>query len=333
MSTDYFDLAFEYAPVLWQKANEINLRGDCITKVDFASDLSEIENNWENVIDPSNELKAHGYYSVVETTTHYFILYAFYHGQDWYGGDSPIAYFRKKFDEHLHDMEGALAVVTKRKNKSKERVDAFITVSHYHFYTYANWKRNDGSFLHRDVWANRIRGFKEDVDGNIWPSDDNGLNRFSLYAQAMGHGIRGDRKKWGSERKIIRYFPSKDTAGIPDLDNPDSFTTGSGGYGYQDVRYKLIDFFEPGGLWENKDNLKVFRANDKGKDAFVALNESGKPTAGSANPPWGWDDTDDKHKCGELAINPAHIVYDYLTGLREYSLEYVYNLFLNIKNA
>ena len=270
---------------------------------------------------------AHGYYSVVETTTHYFILYAFYHGQDWYDGKYFYDKIRKNFDEHLNDMEGALAIITKKAN---ERVDAFITVSHFHFYTYANWKEDDKKFLYKDPWTDRIRGYKEDLDGYIRPTKHNGRYRFSLYAQAKGHGIRGDRKKWGNEEKIIRYFPSIDTSEEPDDKNYKK----ENDYYYQEVRYQLINFFERDGLWENKDNPKIFQANKKGQDAFVEPDEedNNNPVSGSANPPWGWDDIDDRHKCGELAINPANIVHDYLTGLREFSLEYIHNPYLNIFN-
>jgi len=321
-------LAFKHAPVLWQKVNDTNPRGDYITRVDFAGSLDEIIYSWSKVNDKNNKLLAHGYYSVVETTTHYFILYAFYHGQDWYDGKYFFDKIRKNFDEHLNDMEGALAIITKR---AKERVDAFVTVSHFHFYTYANWKKNDNKFLYKDTWRDRIRGYKEDLDGYIRPTKHNGRDRFSLYAQAKGHGIRGDRKKWGNEEKIIRYFPSMDTAEEPDEKGYQK----ENDYFYQNVSYELIDFFEPGGLWENKDNPKVFQANKKGQDAFVEPDEKdkNKPAPGSANPPWGWDDIDDRHKCGELAINPAKIVHDYLTGLREFSLEYIHNPYLNIFKA
>lgn len=117
MPNKFEKLAFRHAPVLWQKVNDANPRGDYITKVDFAGSLDEIIYNWPKVNDGNNELLAHGYYSVVETTTHYFILYAFYHAQDWYDGKYLFDKIRKKFDEHLNDMEGALAIVTKKKNQ------------------------------------------------------------------------------------------------------------------------------------------------------------------------------------------------------------------------
>lgn len=237
MSGRFLELAFRHAPVLWQKVNDANPRGDYITRVDFAGSLNKIVDNWSNVSDKSNKLLAHGYYSVTETSTHYFILYAFYHGQDWYDGKYLFDKVRKNFDEHLNDMEGALAVITKRANKEDERVDAFITVSHFHFYSYANWKKSDNEFMYEDAWKDRIRGYEENPDGNIWPTQDNGIYRFSLFAQAKGHGIKGDRKNWGSEEKIVRYFPSIDT-----IEKPDNYNyQKEGDYLCQDVRYQLID--------------------------------------------------------------------------------------------
>jgi len=58
--------------------------------------------------------------------------------------------------------------------------------------------------------------------------------------------------------------------------------------------------------------------------------KNNKLLAHAYNPPWGWDDMDDRHKCGEPAINPAKIIRDYFTGLREFSLEYIHNPYLNI---
>jgi hypothetical protein len=352
MPEKYEKLALRHAPVLHQKINSMNERGDYITRADLLGNWNDIVHNWEFVHNKKNPLEAAGYYSVAETTTHYFILYAFYHAQDWYDGDSLADKIRKKFDEHLHDMEGALAIVTKRPgNERDERVDAFITISHFHFYCYANWMEKEKTplFPLEDEWRDRIRGFAEDVDGNIWPVEvhvepEKQLDearrqktpvketarryRFSLFAQARGHGIRGDRKGWGHEDRIVRFFPSLTKSGEPASDRKEYFK--EKGYLFQDVYYRLIDIHEPGGLWANRSNPNVFQANKKGQDAFVEPASKNRVQAGSANPPWGWDDTDDRHKCGELAINPARIVHDYFTGLREFSLAYVFNPYLHI---
>jgi hypothetical protein len=326
---DHDALALRHAPVLKQKISKFNPRGDLITRVDLTGELEELVGNWAFVSDERNELPAAGYYSVVETRTHFFILYAFYHGQDWYDGDRLADKIRKVFDEHLHDMEGALAVVTKREKETDERVDAFITISHFHFYCYAGWRRSEIEYLYPgDRRENMISGRLADIDGNIWPAVDGERTRFSLYAQAKGHGIRGDRKGWGAERRIIHYYPSLTESCAPDLD--EGAYREQRGYRFQDVRYRLIDFHEPGGLWDNRNNPNVFRENESGQAAFVILGDSGGRTAGSANPPWGWEDIYDLHDCGDIALNPARLVHNYFDGLGEFSLDYIYNPYLGI---
>ena len=322
-------IALRHAPVLNQKVSLLNPRGDLITRVDLGGDLSGLVHNWAYVSDERNPLPAAGYYSVVETGTHYFILYVFYHAQDWYDGERLVDKIRRVFDEHVHDMEGALAVVTKREDEAQERVDAFITISHFHFYCYTGWKRTELEYLYPGAgWENDIFGRIEAVDGSIWPRDDGAATRFSLYSQAKGHGIKGDRKAWGPERNIVRYFPSMEEGAMPGLD-PGAWSEDRR-YLYQDARYRLVDIHEPGGLWENRDNPDVFRENEKGQAAFVILDESGNRTAGSANPPWGWEDIDDRHDCGMIALDPARLVDDYLGGFPGLSLEYIRNPYLGI---
>jgi hypothetical protein len=321
-------IALRHAPVLNQKVNGHNPRGDLITRVDLTGSLEGLVDNWIYVSDERNPLPAAGYYSVVETETHYFILYVFYHAQDWYDGDRLADKIRKMFDEHMHDMEGALAVVTKREDGADDRVDAFITISHFHFYCYAGWRRTEMDYLYPGRgWEKGVHGRLERLDGNIWPRADGDRTRFSLYSQAKGHGIRGDRKGWGSEKQIIRYFPSLSESGEPGLD--EGAFSEDRGYLFQDVRFRLIDIHEPGGLWENRDNPDVFQDNDRGQPAFVTLDDSGRRIAGSANPPWGWEDIDDRHDCGMIALDPARLVYDYLDGFPDYSLEYLHNPYLD----
>jgi hypothetical protein len=325
-------LALRHAPVLKQKVSRHNPRGDLIMRVDACGGLEGLVDNWAFVSDKRNELRAAGYYSVVETATHFFILYAFYHGQDWYDGDRLFDRIRKMFDEHIHDMEGALAVVTKREDEAQERVDAFITISHLHFYTYAGWMSSDLELLYPgDAWENGLHGRMEEIDGSIWASDDGGRTRFSLYAQAKGHGIRGDSLGWGQEKHIIHYLPSLSESGVPDL--TEGAYRKNGRHLFQDVRYRLVDFHEPGGLWENRDNQDVFQENERGQAAFVILDDYGERVAGSANPPWGWEDVDDRHDCGMIALDPARLVYDYLDGFPEFSLEYVTNPYLRARGS
>jgi hypothetical protein len=76
----------------------------------------------------------------------------------------------------------------------------------------------------------------------------------------------------------------------------------------------------------------VFQTDRQGREAFARIDRRGRFTPGSANPPWGWDDRNDAHKPGDLAWDPARLVADYFQGLREFSMEYVHNPYLGIRD-
>ncbi len=385
MLTDQ-QIAYQCAPVILQKVNRDNPRGDFITRIDFTDpgDLTSLTRNWSAVNDPvknaqvweairkteqpkfTYNLLPHVYYSVVETHSHYFVLYAVYHPQDWEAPDTPWRHEGPKwtaFDsEHEHDMEGALIIAGKREKLEDLRADAMITISHWWFYSYANWQLRNSQNQEIPVFpgpaANRYRGSrvnKENLDGHlwaIWHTDELGTEilRPKLYVEGKGHDMKGDKTGWGGGDRIIRYCPS-----ILQADEPSFFETDSenpavklrhkdtfddpGGKPEKDVcRYELIDIFEPNthefearGLWASRDNPKVFLVDDRGQDCFVTQRtQDGKLESGSAKPPWSWDDRDDAHTTGELALQPAHITYNYLGGIREFSLEYVRNRYLGI---
>jgi hypothetical protein len=68
---------------------------------------------------------ATAYYSVVESCTHYFISYSFFHPRDW---SDTI------FDqEHENDLEGALLAVRKD-GSTFGRLEGMITVFHTNFF-------------------------------------------------------------------------------------------------------------------------------------------------------------------------------------------------------
>ena len=334
------NLAFRHAPVVLQKANKDYARADFIANIDFAYSWPEIYKNWDAVWKKEGDaykypLKAHGYYSVVETHTHYFVVYAFYHPQDWaviWG--NPAKSSPSKLDQHLHDMEGCLAVVPKKKNKNDEFCEALITISHFHFYSYAGWQDNHGEEIKRDF---KIIGWAESVDGPLqittrYGGEDGEPDyRFKLYVESGGHGIKGFKKGWGDEDRIIRYRPSLTTADEPESENFLKEDEDEEIY-FQNVFYKLEPITKDNGLWSQRENPDVIQPNSKGRDAFVQK-QGADFVPGLANPPWGWDDRDDRHKAGEISWDPAHLVNDYFTGLREFSREYIHNRFLGIKKV
>ncbi len=327
-------LAFKHAPVLLQKVHSRYKRADFITRVDFAYRWDNVYKNWGAAWEEKNggykhKLKAHGYYSVVATHTHYYIVYAFYHPQDWTAfWGNPARSKPDQPGQHLHDMEGCLAVVPRRTNTDDERAEAIITISHYHFFSYAGWEKDDerieGDYL--------IQGWTEDLDGPIRVTErfagrrNEPPYRLKLYADSGGHAIKGARRGWGSENRIVRYQPTLGRAGEPD---EDGFERETDAY-FQTVRYKLLPIFSPGGLWAQHEDRRVFQPNEKGQESFVERDERGEFVAGSANPPWGWDDAADRHRAGDFAWDPAHLVSDYFTGLRGFSRTYLHNPYIGL---
>ena len=123
---EYHELAVKYAPVIAQKVSKEWRVADQIAPVDIRGDITRVADNPEEIRRIAEEedentylIPSKVYYSVCETTTHYFLIYAVYHVLDWWKRYTPVDPYnliRDMLDEHIHDMEGALFVVTKQPN-------------------------------------------------------------------------------------------------------------------------------------------------------------------------------------------------------------------------
>src|SRR5688500_19260378 len=98
-------LAEHYAPVVFQESRSTVL--DFIAKFDYDGDWKG-DNNWRNAY--LHDLTGHVYYSVIESSNHYFITYAFYHPRDYTA--RPYEGFAPK-TEHENDMEGCTITIEK----------------------------------------------------------------------------------------------------------------------------------------------------------------------------------------------------------------------------
>jgi hypothetical protein len=326
-------VALRHAPVLLQKVHGSYQRADFITRVDFAHPWSRIHNNWDAVWERRgsgyrHKLTGHGYYSVVETHTHYYLLFAFYHPQDWSAfWKNPARSDPMETNQHVHDMEGCLAVVPKRKKPDAEEVEALVTISHRHFYSYAG-RELGGTPL---TGPYHVTGWSENLDGPIEMTDrfagrGEPLYRFKLFADSGGHAIKATKKGWGNESRIVRYRPSSTRGEAP---KENGFAKEADAY-FQTARYRMVSIFEPNGLWSKRDDRRVFRSDEASRAAFVEKIADGGLAAGRANPPWGWDDDDDWHKAGDMAWDPASLVADYFSGLGEFSRQYIHNRYIGV---
>ncbi|MGH2362530.1 MAG: hypothetical protein ACRDGM_18550, partial [bacterium] len=79
-----FDLAYYHAPIHYQDTDSTNYRADYVTRFNYDGNNMTATDNWENL--NKFPLAAYAYYSVVETCTHWFIVYGFFHPRDWAQG-------------------------------------------------------------------------------------------------------------------------------------------------------------------------------------------------------------------------------------------------------
>jgi hypothetical protein len=287
-----FELAYHWAPVHYQDTDSTDADADFLTAVDYDGDW-QADNNWEGQDDDPGRLTGAVYYSVVETATHWFVDYAFFHPRDWC--DRP---FCELAESHENDMEGLVLAV--RKDGSEfGRLEAMVTVAHTNFYSYVP---PGGTYL----------GGQEDIDGTIVPQAFDGTaDRPTTFQEAKGHGAHA----WGGGEfpggDGVVYYPSRTASEVPSDGND------------REVAYRLVDVFGGGGLWERRGDPETFAAfgtfrGDDGSD-------------NAANASWGWDDSDDGPDLqgGEHATDPAKLVAIYFSNLGDFGRDYVRNGYLS----
>src|SRR6185503_11438982 len=137
-------------------------------------------------------LRATGYYSVVETSSHWFVVYMFFHPRDW-----TDSFFDT---EHENDAEGVLFAI-RRDGSTFGQLQAAVTVAHTDFFSFV-------------------------PSGGAWKSGgesiDGGLQMMALAdgahpvtaQQAKGHGLKA-RPAYDIVGDGVIYFPSATTGEVP----------------------------------------------------------------------------------------------------------------------
>lgn len=280
------ELAQRWAPVHYQDTAAADYDADYLSAVDFDANWDCLD-NWEHQDDSLARMTGAAYYSVVETSTHWFILYGFFHARDWSDVADPFELWT-----HENDMEGVLLVV-RRDGTTYGKAEAMVTVAHSDFYSYVP----SGS---------AFTGGRETVDGTLTMQSAAGYSRPTTRQEAKGHGAYAWNGASFPGGDGVVYFPS--TAGeVPASGNDRS------------VNYRLISVFGSGGLWAHRSDAATFASwgtfrGDNGKD-------------NAANAPWGWDDQNDGSDLprGLLATDPAKLVGAYFASKGSFALTYTRN--------
>ncbi|HFD40565.1 MAG TPA: hypothetical protein ENJ31_12045 [Anaerolineae bacterium] len=280
------DLLRHYAPVIHQGAASDQ---DFLTAADF--DGNRVGNdNWQH--QPTGDLSAYVYGSLIETESHWFLFYALFHPRDY--TPEPCA---ESGGCHENDME-SLQVIVAKDGTPFGRPIALETLAHSHIYLY----RLDRS----------LRGGALPVKG--WAALDEGHP--IVWVETYGHGIYGRRLRLGPS--VVTYRPG-DVAQLP------------AGLDEEAVSYRLLSIYEtlwpyraemgPGRFFDKPFSYRgqvlaaAFDGDDWGQD--------------KANTPWGYDqETGDVLSRGDWFLDPAKAFAYHAAPTGTFSTRYLYNPYL-----
>ncbi|MCS7026237.1 MAG: hypothetical protein NZV14_15670 [Bryobacteraceae bacterium] len=308
-------LAEHWAPVLaqetwWQPKSDIPVR------FDFDGDLIG-DNNWDNMEKGSSQ--AYVYYAVIETSTHWFLIYNVFHARDY--SDKCVA-----GSCHENDNEGLILTV-QRDGSEFGRLLAMETLAHNNVYSYVN----DGA----------IRPGAHSIDGRVEFMDE---THPVVFIESGGHGIYGS-----SHPSHSRYRVSSDEfvsgTGITFVykgvaERAKHANDRRVGYELLPIlthwwvrttieeNQRMFDEFAPYAPFGGRPGVKFPRIGT----TFLGRKES----ANKAKPFWGWHDSRTlKNRInapGQWGLDPAYAVSRNLTfpsGMA-FSLDYTYNPYLGI---
>jgi hypothetical protein len=308
------ELAAHWAPVWYQDTDpDRDKLADYIVRHDFDGDTRS-DNNWENLPSEKADLSAHVYYSVIETTTHWFILYADFHPRDWAKDCSPLIPLSEPC--HENDLEGAMLVV--RKDGSRMgKLELLYTEAHNTLHAFSADPAISAA-THKHLESAPVT-----LEGGSHPQ---------LYVESHGHGVcalkysgkdhcehpTGSGSPFpGGDGMVFRY---KGKAEVPSSPTD------------QDVGYQLVPLLDT--LWKRRHDICDSGCTFDGKMIYegetlgVAFDGDtyGKD---KANPPWAWDDPEDGPVYrGDFFFRPAESVLTHFKMPSPFAKTYLSNPFL-----
>lgn len=313
-STDpYRKLVEHYAPMVAQET-WFEPKSDYLARVDLDGDWRG-DNNWENAFEGTSQ--AYVYYAVMETETHWFLVYNFFHPRDY--SDKCVV-----GTCHENDNEGMILTVAKDRS-TFGRLQTMESLAHNNIYSYR---------LDRAVKNN-----VHNIDGDIELHDN---SHPVIFIEAGGHGVFGadDNHSLYSVRDSrfsntgVTYI-YKGVAERPKHGND------------RNVGYNLLPIYDHWWLRAHQGNGK----KDRTFDAYFRYEPFGNrprapypEIAGSfygrsesenkAKPFWGWHDNRTLKKkvlaTGQWGLDPAYGVSQNLSMPRPFSLRYTFNPYLGI---
>lgn len=172
----FFPLAEHYAPFVAQET-WFTPKADFITRFNFDGDWKG-DDNWDDMEIGTSQ--AYVYYTAMETQTHWFLVYNFYHPRDY--SDRCVA-----GTCHENDNEGIILTIAKDGSKFGH-VRVMETLAHNNIYDFVN-----GSGIRKGV---------HDIDGAIDFMDE---SHPIIFIESGGHGIFGSQSGHSRLKNLVEF--------------------------------------------------------------------------------------------------------------------------------
>ena len=313
-SDPYRGLAEHYAPFVAEET-WFQPKSDYLARFDLDGDWRG-DNNWERAEVGSSQAYVH--YAAMETETHWFLIYNFFHPRDY--SDKCVA-----GTCHENDNEGMILTISKD-GSTYGRLQTMESLAHNNIYSYQNDRQ--------------VKKGVHSFDGKVEFHDG---SHPVIFIESGGHGV------YGGADHHSRYSVSKDAFSIGT-----GVTYSYKGKAERpkhpndrNVGYQLLPIYEHWWLRAHEGGGK----GDRAFDAFYAYQPyGGRPRpkqieiAGSflgrkfgsnkAKPFWGWHDNRTRKKkvvaTGQWGLDPAYSVSQNLRFPGRFSQQYIYNPYLGI---